>query len=72
VRDQGPGIAEESRPMLFTRFGKIAQVARAGHVGTGLGLYISRQLVEAMGGDIWVETALGEGSTFLFKLPLSQ
>jgi len=72
VCDQGPGIAEESRPMLFTRFGKIAQVARAGHVGTGLGLYISRQLVEAMGGDIWVETALGEGSTFLFKLPLSQ
>ncbi|HVA91389.1 MAG TPA: GAF domain-containing protein [Chloroflexota bacterium] len=72
VRDQGPGIAEESRHLLFTRFGKIAQVARAGHVGTGLGLYISRQLVEAMGGEIWVETGMGEGSTFLFKLPLAQ
>ncbi len=72
VRDEGPGIAEEYRHLLFTRFGKIAQVARAGHVGTGLGLYISRQLVEAMGGTIWVETASGAGSVFCFKLPLSR
>ncbi len=72
VRDQGPGIAEESRHMLFTRFGKIQQVARSGHVGTGLGLYISRQLVEAMGGEIWLEPAAESGSVFLFKLPLAQ
>jgi K+-sensing histidine kinase KdpD len=72
VCDQGPGIPQESRHLLFTRFGKIAQVARAGHVGTGLGLYISRQLVEAMGGEIWVETVMGKGSVFLFRLPLAQ
>ncbi|MGH2347507.1 MAG: sensor histidine kinase, partial [Chloroflexota bacterium] len=72
VRDKGPGIPEESRHLLFTRFGKIAQVARAGHVGTGLGLYISRQLVEAMGGEIWVETVIGTGSVFSFRLPLAQ
>jgi K+-sensing histidine kinase KdpD len=72
VRDEGPGIAEEHRPLLFTRFGKINQVARAGHVGTGLGLYITRQLVEAMGGKVWVETQVGAGSTFGFKLPLAK
>lgn len=71
IEDGGPGIAEAYRPRLFTRFGKIPQVTRAGHVGTGLGLFISRQLVEAMGGAIWVETTVGAGSTFCFSLPLS-
>jgi K+-sensing histidine kinase KdpD len=71
VDDRGPGISEEHMPLLFTRFGKIAQTARAGHVGTGLGLYISRQLVEAMGGSIWAETGQSDGSVFCFKLPLA-
>ena len=72
VRDVGPGIDEAALGVLFTRFGKLAQTARAGHVGTGLGLFISRQLIEAMGGTIWVESRLGSGSTFLFKLPTSR
>lgn len=72
VADEGIGIAEEDLPRLFTRFGKIAQVVRLGHVGTGLGLYISRQLVEAMDGEIWVETVPGQGSTFSFRLPLAR
>jgi K+-sensing histidine kinase KdpD len=72
VQDAGPGIEEEAREMLFTRFGKLAQTARAGHVGTGLGLFISRQLVEAMGGTIWVESQLGCGSRFVFKLPMTR
>ncbi|MDB5074482.1 MAG: multi-sensor signal transduction histidine kinase, partial [Chloroflexi bacterium] len=71
VRDEGPGIDDDSRPLLFTRFGKLNQTARAGHVGTGLGLYISRQLVEAMGGSIWLEPEPSRGSTFCFKLPLA-
>jgi K+-sensing histidine kinase KdpD len=71
VRDIGPGIAEENMPVLFTRFGKIAQTARAGHIGTGLGLYISRQMVEAMGGAIWAEAEQVSGSVFCFKLPLA-
>jgi K+-sensing histidine kinase KdpD len=72
VQDTGPGISQEAQPLLFTRFGKIAQTARAGHVGTGLGLYISRQLIEAMGGTIWVEMAPTRGSIFSFRLPLAQ
>jgi signal transduction histidine kinase len=72
VADRGIGIAPEDLPRLFTRFGKIAQVARQGHVGTGLGLYISRQLVEAMGGEIWVNSTPGVGSTFCFRLPLAR
>jgi two-component system, chemotaxis family, sensor kinase Cph1 len=64
VRDRGPGIAEEHRPRVFDRFWH----ARA-HGGTGLGLYIARRIVEAHGGRIWVESELGEGSTFRFTLP---
>ncbi|HWE63880.1 MAG TPA: HAMP domain-containing sensor histidine kinase, partial [Chloroflexota bacterium] len=69
VVDQGPGIRPQDMPRLFTRFGKIDQVIRAGHVGTGLGLFISKQLVEQMGGTITVETEPGAGSAFSFTLP---
>jgi signal transduction histidine kinase len=59
---------------LFRRFGKLDVVTRAGHVGTGLGLYICRQLAEAMGGQIWyepVDPSAGEtGSRFRVQLPL--
>lgn len=54
---------------MFTRFGKIDQVIRAGHVGTGLGLFISKQLVEQMNGVITVNSVVGEGSQFSFTLP---
>ncbi len=71
VQDFGPGISKDGLMVLFTRFGKITQTVRAGHLGTGLGLYISKQLVEAMGGRIWVDTEPGRGSTFSFSLPLA-
>ena len=67
VTDHGPGIPEETLPHLFERF------YRADHVGSapglGLGLYITRMLVEAHGGKIWVESTVGEGSTFFVTLP---
>jgi K+-sensing histidine kinase KdpD len=72
IQDVGPGIAEEDKGVLFTRYGKIDQPMRAGQVGTGLGLSISRQLVVAMGGTIWVESEPGQGSTFSFRLPLAR
>jgi len=69
VIDQGPGIREQDMPRLFTRFGKIDQVIRAGHVGTGLGLFIAKQLVEQMNGVITVRSVVGQGSEFSFTVP---
>ncbi|HEY3353641.1 MAG TPA: ATP-binding protein [Polyangia bacterium] len=69
VCDHGPGIAEEDRQRLFHRFWR-AGGASGRKEGLGLGLYISSRLVAAHGGQIWVESAPGEGSTFAFTLPL--
>jgi len=71
VEDRGPGIPPAELPLLFQQFGRL-QRDLAGKVrGSGLGLYISRQLVEAMHGRIWVESSgkPGEGSCFCFTLP---
>jgi signal transduction histidine kinase len=69
VEDQGCGIAADDLPRLFTRFGKIGTTMRSGHVGTGLGLYISHGLVTAMKGQISVQSTPGQGSVFTVTLP---
>jgi len=69
VSDRGLGIPAEQVPLIFTRFHRVRRSETAGLRGTGLGLYIARSLVEAMGGDIWVESQLGKGSAFHFRLP---
>lgn len=68
VRDQGPGITEEARERIFDKFvrGRGESVT-----GTGLGLYISRQIIQAHGGRIWVESEPGQGATFRFRIPLT-
>jgi len=70
VFDTGPGIAPEDHEKLFERFSQVDASATRRAGGTGLGLAITRHLVELQGGRIWVESAQGEGSTFLFTLPL--
>ena len=77
VSDQGPGIAPEQRDLLFSRFGRTPAVAtgagaRSKPTGTGLGLFLTKYLVEAHGGKIWVESETGRGATFTFTLPLSR
>ncbi len=67
VRDQGPGIPAEARPHLFERFWQ--QTVR-GAAGVGLGLYIAKGIVDAHGGQIWVESQEGTGSTFFVSLPV--
>jgi signal transduction histidine kinase len=67
VTDQGPGIPTKVLPHLFERFYRGEH--HAGDAGLGLGLYISRMLVEAHGGRIWVTSAQGSGSTFTVALP---
>lgn len=69
VSDHGVGIRPEAMTHLFERFYRAEGKMVRG--GTGLGLYISRQIIEAHGGHIWAESKFGEGSTFSFTLPLN-
>ncbi|MBI3977364.1 MAG: PAS domain S-box protein [Chloroflexi bacterium] len=69
VADRGPGIAPEDRPRIFERFFRGQGTQRA--EGVGLGLYVTRMLVEAHGGRIWFESEQGKGSTFAFTLPIA-
>lgn len=70
VRDSGPGIAPELQQRLFMPFERLG-AERQQVEGTGLGLAVSRQLVRAMGGDITLDSAPGQGSTFAVALPRS-
>ncbi|MBI2863903.1 MAG: PAS domain S-box protein [Chloroflexi bacterium] len=69
VIDEGIGIAPEDHPRVFERLYRVRGTTGE---GTGLGLYIAKLLTEAHGGRIWVESALGRGSTFSFSLPIAK
>jgi PAS domain S-box-containing protein len=69
VRDEGLGIAPEEHQRVFEKFYRADPQMTRGVGGTGLGLYICKELVSRMGGRIWVESNDGKGSTFLFELP---
>lgn len=71
VADTGEGIFPEERDAIFDEFYRISEVALNRPKGSGLGLSISKRIVEYHGGKIWVESELGTGSTFYFTLPLS-
>jgi signal transduction histidine kinase len=68
VSDNGPGIAEEHLSSLFKRFYRVPNRDTSIR-GTGLGLFICRQIVHAHGGEIWAESAVGKGTTFHLRLP---
>ena len=70
VIDRGVGIPPEALPHLFSRFYRVAATAERAQ-GLGLGLHITRRIVEAHGGRIGVESEPGRGSTFTVTLPLS-
>jgi signal transduction histidine kinase len=69
VRDQGIGIPADERDRIFEKFHRLDPNLTRGVSGTGLGLYICRELVERMQGEIWVRSVEGRGSTFAFELP---
>jgi CheY-like chemotaxis protein len=71
VRDSGIGIPVHEQDKIFERFYRSASTASRRQSGSGLGLAITQGLVEAQGGEIWVHSAPGEGSTFAFSLPAS-
>lgn len=72
VTDTGIGIREENLAIVFEQFRQIDGNLNRIAGGTGLGMPITKKLVELHGGDIWVESALGQGSTFHFTIPVSQ
>ncbi len=71
VADQGVGISPEHLPHVFERFYRAAR-GKGGAAGTGLGLFVSKSLVEQMGGRIWAESEVERGSRFFFELPVAK
>lgn len=72
VQDTGIGIPKEAIPNLFAKFFRVSGTLVPGSKGTGLGLYISKSIIEKHGGKIWVESELGKGSKFIFTLPIAK
>lgn len=71
ICDQGEGIAPEELEMIFAKFHRVERDDARKTYGYGLGLYISRKLIEAMGGELWAESQVGRGSTFSLSIPLA-
>jgi len=71
VKDNGVGISDEEQKMVYKKFFQIDTSARRQHDGSGLGLAICRGIIERLGGKIWVESKINQGSTFFFTIPNS-
>jgi signal transduction histidine kinase len=70
VADTGPGIAPEDQAKIFEEFQQADSATARAKGGTGLGLAIARRIIEMHGGRMWVESTLGQGSTFSFTVPV--
>ncbi len=71
VKDTGVGIGADKKEVIFDQYGQSKDTYSRNREGTGLGLAISKSFVELLGGNIWVDSELDEGSTFYFTIPLS-
>jgi len=69
VRNDGDGIRPEQMSKLFRKFSRLDSPAYAGKRGTGLGLYICKEIIEEHGGEMWVESDAGEWARFCFNIP---
>jgi len=71
LKDTGIGISPEDIPKLFNKFTRAKDASKQNVIGTGLGLYIAKQMVEAQNGKVWLESeGLGKGTTSIMELPL--
>ena len=71
IRDHGIGIPAHQQSLVFGRFARADNARAYGIGGTGLGLYLCRELVERQGGRIWFESVEGQGSSFFVSLPIA-
>jgi signal transduction histidine kinase len=69
VQDQGPGLTEADQKRVFGRFSRLSAQPTGGEKSVGLGLSIAKQMVEACGGRIWVESEAGKGARFVVEFP---
>jgi signal transduction histidine kinase len=70
VKDNGKGIPADKLNFIFDRFTQVNDPTQGKPTGSGLGLFITKQIVEHHKGKIWVESRVGQGATFIVKLPL--
>lgn len=71
VQDTGEGIPKDALPRLFTKFFRVSGSLEQGSKGSGVGLYITKSIVESHNGKIWAQSTLGKGSTFTFTIPVA-
>lgn len=72
AKDEGPGIAPEEMDQLFEPFEKTSAKKTSGEKSTGLGMLITRKIIEAHGGEIWIDSGVGKGTTVYFKIPIQK
>ena len=69
ITDEGPGFSSEDKEKVFGKFQKLSAKPTGNETSTGLGLHISKRIIDRLGGDIWFDTVLGNGSTFYISVP---
>lgn len=72
VQDEGPGLSDDDKTKLFSKFARLSARPTGGEHSTGLGLSIVKKMVEALNGRVWCESELGKGATFIVELPATQ
>ena len=71
IADSGLGIPEEQQAKMFQKFFRVEGTDRSNIPGTGLGMYITKQFIEGMGGKLWFESVHGKGTAFHFTVPIA-
>jgi signal transduction histidine kinase len=72
IQDEGPGLSNEDQEKLFGQFSRLTPKPTGGEHSTGLGLFIVKKLLDSMQGNVWCESTLGKGTTFIVELPVAK
>jgi signal transduction histidine kinase len=70
VQDFGVGISKKEQAKIFERFYRVKSIEKQ-YSGLGIGLYVSFEIIQRHGGQMWVESVVGKGSTFYFRVPIT-